>query len=166
MRRRPCILSKGFTLVELLVVMGVIAVLATVLISVINPNTQFAKARDGQRKAYLEQIRSALEQYRADQGSYPVVPNTQYYLITCGTGNSFSGGQTTYIVNFPCDPLGSSQSYNGGNFVYQGTTGTTYNLVACLEIASDPQAISASQLPSGIPSSNCGTKKFYLVTNP
>lgn len=161
--------EQGFTIIELIVVMGVISVLATVLITIINPIAQFAKSRDGKRKADLEQMRAALEEYRADQGSYFTPPGSQAYLVACG--NSFSTGSTTYIQNMPCDPLGSGQLYNSQNYAYGvNPTGSSYAAVACLENANDSQGLTKAQLtaqiPSGIviPMINCTT--FYLVVNP
>lgn len=60
--------KKGFTLIELLVAMTIVAVLMGLALV----SFQGAKktARDGKRKTDLEQLRSALEMYRADNGHY------------------------------------------------------------------------------------------------
>ncbi len=45
--------NKAFTLIELLIVIGIIAILAAAVIVAINPGRQFAQARDGyQKKTY------------------------------------------------------------------------------------------------------------------
>jgi prepilin-type N-terminal cleavage/methylation domain-containing protein len=61
----------GFTLIELLIVIGVLGVLASVLVVIINPVTQFQKARDAKRKSELAQLAKAMEVYYNDHGKYP-----------------------------------------------------------------------------------------------
>src|SRR5437588_640087 len=65
----PVTSSKGFTLIELLVVIAIIGILATIVM--VNVLSVRSRARDTQRKSDIRQIQSALELYRADQGSYP-----------------------------------------------------------------------------------------------
>lgn len=159
-------MKKGYTLVELLMVIGIIGILAGLLITVLNPLTQIQKARDAKRKADLQQIGAALEQYRADKGTYPKILN-QNYVVACATPFT-DGGTTTYTQNFPCDPLGTSSQYNGGNYMYVGTSGNTYVLVACLENASDTQGTPLANLPAGVPApgNTCKSNIFYVVANP
>lgn len=51
---------KGFTLTELLIVIGVLVVLATAAVVVLNPYEQFSQARDSERVQELNQISSVL----------------------------------------------------------------------------------------------------------
>lgn len=58
--------QKGFTLIEILVVIGIIAILATVVLIAINPARQFAQARDTQRTSHVNSILNAIGQRIAD----------------------------------------------------------------------------------------------------
>lgn len=58
--------QAGFTLIEILVVIGIIAVLAAIVIIAINPARQFAQARDTQRVSNVNAISNAVGQKIAD----------------------------------------------------------------------------------------------------
>jgi len=74
--------QKGFTLVELMVVVGIIAILSSVLYA--NFNQARMIARDKTRMTTLKQVQLALEVYKTQYGSYP--------LAGCGVGDgSFAG---------------------------------------------------------------------------
>jgi len=60
---------RGFTMIELLVAATILAILAA--IGLVSFNSANVRARDGKRKADLEQARAGLELYRSDVGYYP-----------------------------------------------------------------------------------------------
>lgn len=94
--------NKGFTLIELLVVLAIMGILMGILFIAYDGVRK--SARDGKRKADLEQIRSALEMCRSDTGSYPSALGGS---ISCGIPAQ------TYMANVPTDPLSSySYTYN------------------------------------------------------
>ena len=64
--------AEGFTLIEILIVIGIIAILATIVIIAINPARQFKQARDTQRVSNVNAILNAIGQYTADnKGALP-----------------------------------------------------------------------------------------------
>lgn len=99
-------LSKGFTLVELLVVMAIMGVLVTLIGT--SFRSSMMRGRDVQRKSDLKQIANALELFFNDYGYYP---------------NADEGGR---IMACPYEKGvgGISCNWNTGEFydVYPGTT--------------------------------------------
>src|SRR6187549_2690684 len=73
----------GFTLIEILVVIGIIAILAAVVIIAINPARQFAQARDSQRSSNVNAILNAVWQRMVDHRGVWNDPSQTY--ATCGT---------------------------------------------------------------------------------
>lgn len=67
--------SKGFTIVELLIVIVVIAILATLVIVTFTGIQQ--KARDSQRQTDINALNSHLAAYFASNGYYPTLANLQ-----------------------------------------------------------------------------------------
>lgn len=63
---------KGFTLVELLVVIAVLGVLAAVIMVAINPLEQLARGRDAGRKTTVGQLANAMQAFYTSHGAtYP-----------------------------------------------------------------------------------------------
>ena len=80
--------AKGFTLLELLVVIGIIALLVS--FATVSYNSAQVRTRDARRKADLNSMKDALEQYYA--------ANSFVYPATCSTAS-------TYLKSaWPVDP--------------------------------------------------------------
>jgi len=62
---------KAFTLVELLIVIGLLGAIALIVISAINPIEQSNRARDTKYKADASQLVSAAERYFVSQAAFP-----------------------------------------------------------------------------------------------
>lgn len=67
MKVRP---QKGFTLIEILVVVAIIGLLSTVVLTSLD--SARAKARDARRLVDLREVRTALENYRVENGAFPI----------------------------------------------------------------------------------------------
>jgi prepilin-type N-terminal cleavage/methylation domain-containing protein len=78
--------KKGFTLVELLVVMGILGVLMSVTILVINPAEYLRRARDTQRVTDLNTLNNAINLYIANNHNILdlVIPQDCYFSATNG----------------------------------------------------------------------------------
>lgn len=66
-------MQKGFTLVELLIVIGLLGAIALITISAINPIEQANRARDTRFKADGGQLLSAIDRYFAARSEFPWV---------------------------------------------------------------------------------------------
>lgn len=143
---------SGFSLVELLVVISIIAVIVGLAL----PNFLGARqrARDAKRKAELVELKQALRLYYNDYQNYPAAVSGNASFAGCGTNGTsdcpvcttaeFSAGGATgcnsvYMKRFPKDTAGVNA------FVYyQYSSGEDFRLVVRLENASDSE-LTASQ---------------------
>jgi len=102
----------GFTVVELLVVMSIIGILATIVIPSVNKAR--AKSRDAVRRADLVSLQTALEIYWNVNGAYPSTINSGWYssepgnAVTNNSGNYIPGLSPSYIFALPRDPRGGA----------------------------------------------------------
>lgn len=103
--------KNGFTLVELLVVLFIIGLLATVV--AINVLPEQGKAMQQKARADIAIIGSALEQYRLDNFTYPTGNDGLAALTSAPAslppGNRYRAGG--YIKTLPSDPWGRPYEY-------------------------------------------------------
>lgn len=101
--------KKGFTLIEILVVIGIIAVLSAVVLVAINPARQFKLARDSQRVSNVTAILNAIGQNMSEhKGVFDCVvplPNTSKIISSAVGGVDIATCLVpTYISSLPFDP--------------------------------------------------------------
>lgn len=151
--------KHGFTLIELIVVMAILAILMA--IGAGSFTSSMKKGRDSTRKANLRAITNALEMYYNDKVTYPVGANGTfsncYITLTetvsgpCGKDYPvFRDSPTTgamYMGKFPVDPVASQKYYYVSN-------GKQFQIYAHLENNQDPQCLQTDCPSNGL---SCGT---------
>jgi len=104
--------QRGFTLIEVLLVVAIIAILAGIVIIAVNPNKQLADSRNSQRSADVTTVLNAAYQYAVDTNSIPSSITTTATEI-CATGSASCTGlidlsvlttSAKYLVSLPKDP--------------------------------------------------------------
>jgi general secretion pathway protein G len=107
---------RGFTLIELIVSIAILAVLSTFLLAAVNPFEQFQKAQDTRRKSDLSQMQKALESYYQDKGRYPATSGApNYYFQTSDVIDPVKEWGTSwapYMTIIPIDNGGRKYIYN------------------------------------------------------
>ena len=144
---------NGFTLIEILVVIVLIGILAGLLI--VSFQGVRKSARDGKRKADLEQIRSGLEMCRQQYRKYPTGSGATNYLgdgmIDC----------SSLIPSGITDPLASYRYYYIGS-----ADGSTFTLCAFLEGGAATTCASGVTCSANCDSAGTTTPCNYITCNP
>ncbi len=167
--------SEGFTLVEILVVVGIIAILSVITIAYINPSILLKRARDDQRLAEMKQIQSALEAYKGDHGTYPslgtvATPASGWNRLSAIVLNNVGGtaGMTatvTYLRKIPTGPNGTGSNCLGYHYAVSADY-KSYTLFVNLEDVNSDEALSTKSIPtyssSGITPD--AYKSFYFTS--
>ncbi len=94
--------SRGFTLIELMVVITIIGLLASTILAALN--TSRISARDSQRIQEARQFVNALEIYRNQNGRYPCSGGS----LLCAAGSV--GGAAAAVVKSTSTPTGMAAS--------------------------------------------------------
>ncbi len=157
-------LKKGFTLLEMLLVVAIIAILAGIVIVAINPSKQLGAANDAKRWSDVNTIISAVYQYAIDNSGTLPGPTGIAKFNDCGGATStneicITGGTCvglinlasttnagTYLSAMPIDPNGGTVA-NGANgtgyFIVKNPT--TSRVTVCAPSAAGTSAISVTK---------------------
>jgi len=137
--------KSGFTLLELMIVIVILGVLATLITGTFI--TSLKKGRDAKRKADLEQIQRALEFYYEDNLAYPLTLDLTTDGKLCSPDPDGCATKT-YIQRLPKETM-SKCKYA---YVHQTTNGEGYGIYSILENSQD-QGSGVRQ--SGYTEANC-----------
>ncbi len=161
--KTPCLIScqkrhSGFTLIEILLVIGIIAVLATVVIVALDPVTRFEDARNSRRLSDIQNIQNAIQQYAVDnKGVFPPRLDTaEKQISTSSSGCAISGNCNVtgdsdcidlstelarYLKSIPYDP--ENGSTEAAHYSVAADANNIVTVTAC--DATDPTIASVSQ---------------------
>lgn len=97
--------GAGFTLIEILIVIGIIALLAGIVLVAINPARQFAQARNTERTAHVNAVLNAIGQYQIDHlGDIPEEISDSEETIAKNGADICADLVPVYMAAFPRDP--------------------------------------------------------------
>ncbi len=122
--------STGFTYLELVLVMAVMATVMITAVAVYNPVEGRAKARDNKRINDAFVLERIVTEFHLDTGSYPDIPDTLRTSNTLPVGTSISLDSSAagwinqdlrnYSTFLPLDPL--NDATNHYSYIHNGTT--------------------------------------------
>lgn len=115
-------ITKGFTLMEMLIVVGIMSVVVVGVILLMNPQKMVNGAVDSKKKSELSRFKKALEEYYNDKGCYPKPSQLCYPGVDNGSpvsgtvcymcGSEPNSPQLTgYLDKLPCDPQHPDKKY-------------------------------------------------------
>jgi len=144
--------KKGFTLIEILIVVAIIALLSSVIL--VGLGTFRAKGRDSRRMADLREVQNGLELYFIKNGWYP----------NASDWNGVTTALTGAGIGVSVIPRDLSSGWSYGYCVFNN--GLNYVIAAYLEDASNPAlsqydgafGCQPQVIGPGGASPNCGTK--------
>jgi len=108
------------TLIEIMIVLAIIAGMATVIVSQVSK--QFAKAKVNQARILISEVGKSLDQFYTDCGFYPDSGQGINALLQAPGGRTCSNwGPEPYLKKAPKDPW-------GGDLIYSSSDGLKYTL--------------------------------------
>lgn len=146
--------KKGFTLIEMLIVIAIIGILASIVLVGLGPVQR--QARDSRRVADLRSVQTLLELDMNKMGTYPAAASWAALETQLRTDGALSANG-----RLPVDPT------NAAPYVYQYAqlgAGTGYAIGTTLETAGTSlMANSATGVSIG--TGACGTGLIYCIAN-
>lgn len=122
----------GFTLLELLIVIGIIGIISSIVIAALAPTRQLGSSRDAKRQSDVNTIVNAVYQYAIDHSGTlpPTIPSGATPLEIClSSATSCNNGVNlrmltgTYLVVIPSDPRTPANGTGTSYFIRRDTNG-------------------------------------------
>lgn len=160
--------ERGFTLIEMLVVIAIISILIGIGINTFTIAQK--KARDVRRKADLRNIQTALELYYQDHGSYPGGCSAAVCAFASDSSAPWIPVLAPYLPSIPTDPI--NKFTTGGphaTYGYAGSSGNpiytyiTYHNDPTTNVASEYQLLAL--LENGQDADACSKKNYTYTTD-
>lgn len=136
--------KKGFTLIEILLVVAIIAILAGIVIIAVNPSKQLLDARTAERKSDVTTILNAVYQYSIDNKgampgtNIPVAPTAAIEICSSAVSATCTAASLadlsslistqTYLTAIPVDPAGNAT--NGAGYTIQKSVNNRITVTA------------------------------------
>jgi prepilin-type N-terminal cleavage/methylation domain-containing protein len=146
--------KKGFTLIEMLIVIAIVGILASLVLVGLGPVQK--RGRDARRISDLRQIQNGLELYFSAKGGYPVEPSP---VDMTKLGTTLAGAGIG-VNSIPHDP-NWREGATTGDYKY-GSDGVTYRLGAVLEDGSNP--VLTNSVKDSLFSVECNASSTYCVS--
>jgi len=114
--------ERGFTLLEILLVVAAIGILAGIVIVALNPGKQLGDTRNAQRRVDVNTVLNGVYQYSIDNNGTLPSGITTVATEICATGAALCTGlidlselttNETYLVSMPADPQSATPNGTG-----------------------------------------------------
>lgn len=167
----------GFTLVELLIVIGLLGAIALIVISAINPIEQSNRARDTRFKADGGQLISAIDRYFASRSEFPWMTGTTVTadaalefvsahtpsIGLCGASSCTGTTAASYGALITSDEL--KQEFRDRDFIKNGATGSVDEKILVGKGSGASSSIYACFIPlsKSIREKACADGKVYTL---
>ncbi|MBC8371074.1 MAG: type II secretion system protein [Planctomycetes bacterium] len=125
--------QAGFTIIEMLIVVTILAMLAGILVPVLEDAAQ--SSRDSRRASDLKSVQAALDSFKRVTGEYPNTSGAWFGDSVAEGSKTYDGGANCYIPGLvpnylpalPKDPSPDLPNATGG-YMYR-SDGTDYKFV-------------------------------------
>ncbi|MFC1727234.1 type II secretion system protein [Patescibacteria group bacterium] len=152
--------KKGFTLIEMLIVIAVIGILAIAVLSAINPVEQTRKARDARRRSNAAELLNAIERYYTtfEENSSALVLGIPASDV-CGT-IAAAGAQVVpadladFVNTNEVKPEFTDRITSPSDYLFAGLDTTTELVRVCYEIESEANIVASGGGTCGVGTSS------------